>query len=81
MSSVESRLTALTEEIQRRQMEQVAPVDGLSQSLFNLEKELAALDEQGKLELLEAMNRPNEYGQSLGLTLCGINRWIEEATR
>lgn len=81
MASIESRLAALTDALERRKLEQGAPIDGLSRSLFNLERELAALDEQGKRELLEEMNCTDEYGGGLGLTPEDIDRWIKEATQ
>lgn len=52
MNSIDARITALTEAIERRKMEQEAPVDDLSQSLFNLRRELAELDTLGKSALL-----------------------------
>lgn len=56
MISVDARIAALAEAIERRKMEQEAPVDDLSQSLFEFGQELAALNEQGKAELLQSLN-------------------------
>lgn len=42
---VDARIAAIAEAIERRKMEQEAPVDDLSKSLFEFGRELAALDE------------------------------------
>ena len=78
--SVENRITALAAALRRRQMEQAAPVD-LSASLFELGRELAALDEQSKAALLEAANNPGD-GETggLGLTMEDLERWIRAST-
>lgn len=68
MPSIESRIIALANAIRRRQMEQETPIDPLSASLFAWERELTGLDEQGKVELLEKLNRPEEDG-TMGLAL------------
>lgn len=54
---VEARLAALEEALLLRKMEQEAPVDDLSRSLFEMGRELAGLDEQGKAELLQSLNK------------------------
>lgn len=68
MPSIESRLTALADALQRRRMIQEMPVDALSRSLFAMQDELAELDAEGKTALLEAMNHPTD-GESGGLNL------------
>ncbi len=47
--SISARIAALTDAVQRRQMEQDMPVDSLSESLYELGAELAALDDLGVL--------------------------------
>ncbi len=74
---VNARLAALAEAVRRRQMERALPVDGLSRSLMNFADELAALDNQGKVALLEQLNRPDEDGPGLGLTPEDLARMIE----
>lgn len=64
MSSIETRIAALAEAIERRKMEQEVPVDDLSKSLYALGQELAGLDEQGKSEMLESLN---ENGLSMSM--------------
>lgn len=49
MNSIDARISAIAEAIERRKMEQEAPVDDLSRSLFNLRRELAELDTLGKV--------------------------------
>ena len=55
MPSIETRIAALSAALQRRQMEQAAPVDPLSASLWALGAELAALDEAGLAAEAEAL--------------------------
>ena len=82
MKNVESRLTALSAALERRQLEQIAPVDSLSQSLFDLQAELTALDEQGKMDLLTAMNNPDDgESDSLRLSADDINKFIESIVK
>lgn len=83
MPSIDARIAALASVLQRRQMEQAAPVDPLSASLFEMGRELAALlDEQGKVALLEALNNPNDgETDSLNLTLEDIDRMIADYGR
>lgn len=82
MSSVENRLTALASALELRRLEQIAPVDNLSQSLFDLRAELAVLDEQGKRELLAALNDPDDgESDSLRLSADDINKFIESIVK
>lgn len=58
---VDARINALAEAIERRKMEQEAPVDDLSRSLFEFGQELAALDETGLAAEAEALDiSPND---------------------
>lgn len=77
---IDARLEALVEAVRRRQAERALPVDGLSSSLMDFADELAALDEEGKASLLEQLNRPDEDGPGLGLTLEGMERMIASWT-
>lgn len=82
MSSIDARLTALASALEQRQLEQVAPIDPLSASLFALEKELAGLDAAGKAQLLEAMNNPaDNESSSLNLTPEAIEQFIFDFTK
>lgn len=57
MNSIDARITAIAEAIKRKAMEKEAPVDDLSKSLFEFGRELAGLDEKGKAELLQSLNK------------------------
>lgn len=82
MSSIENRLTAIADALERRAMVQEMPVDGLSKSLFDLQAELATLDEQGKTALLEAMNNPTDgESGSLNLSRENFEKFIESVTK
>lgn len=79
MSSISTRITALADALQRRQMEQAAPVDGLSRSLFDLQRELAALDSEDKAQLLEVLNHPaDSETNSLHLTMKELEQFLAD---
>ena len=60
-------------------MEQEAPIDFLSLSLYELQRWAAGLDEQGKAALLEAVNTPGEDGTaSLDLDMEALDRFIAD---
>ena len=79
---VDARITALAEAVERRKMEQEAPVDDLSQSLFNLRQELAGLDALGKSALLYELNRGDPLEGTMGLNLSteDLERFIADFT-
>lgn len=79
MRGVESRIDALAAELQRRAMLQAEPVDGLSASLFSMQNEFSALDDEGKAQLLEALNNPYDgETDSLHLTMQDIEQMIDD---
>lgn len=47
MNSIDTRLAAISAEVERRRMIQSEPIDALSVSLFAFEEEIAGLDEIG----------------------------------
>lgn len=69
MNSIDARIAAIAEAIERRKMEQEAPVDDLSRSLFNLRQELAGLDALGKSALLYELNHGDSLEGTMGLSL------------
>lgn len=82
MPSIEGRITALADALQRRQMEQAAPVDGLSRSLFDLQREFAALDSEGKAQLLETLNHSaDSETDSLHLTMKKLEQFLADYGR
>ena len=54
MNSIDARIAAIAEAIKRKAMEEEAPVDDLSKSLFEFGRELAGLDEAGLAAKAEA---------------------------
>lgn len=79
---VDARIAAIAEAIERRKMEQEAPVDDLSRSLFNLRQELAGLDALGKAALLYELNHgdPLEGTMALNLSMEDLERFITDYT-
>ena len=47
MANIDARITQLIKALERRKLEQEAPVDDLSRGLFAFEDEMASLDEIG----------------------------------
>lgn len=82
MSSIDARIAALAEAIERHKMEQAAPVDDLSRSLFNLRQELAGLDTLGKSALLYELNHGDTLEGTMGLDLSmeDLERFIADYT-
>ena len=83
MASIDSRLAALAEAIERKRMEQESPVDDLSRSLFNLGEKLARLDTLEKAALLAEFNRadPLERTDSLNLDMESLGQFILDYKR
>lgn len=75
MASIEARISALAAEIRRRQFANEGPVDALSMSLDELEREFLGLDDLGKAVFLAELNKEDEDGTG-GLELEGLERWI-----
>lgn len=79
MSSINSRIINLQKAIEARRMEQEAPIDLLSLSLYELQGWASGLDEQDKAALLEALNTPGEDGTvGLDLDMEAIDRMIAD---
>jgi len=80
MASIDSRLAALAEAIERKRMEEEAPVDELSRSLYNLGEKLARLDTLEKAALLAEFNRadPLDGTDSLNLDMEALERFIAD---
>lgn len=73
MNDIKTRLAALETALELRELEQEWPEDDLSRSLGELGRELAALDERGKAELLQSLN-----GNGLNLSLDDLERFITD---
>lgn len=82
MNDIKTRLAALEEALLLRKMEQEAPVDDLSRSLFEMGRELAGLDELGRSALLYELNHgdPLEGTMGLDLTLEDLQKMIASFT-
>ena len=80
VASIDSRLAALADAIERKRMEQESPVDDLSRSLFNLREELARLDTLEKAALLAEFNRadPLDGTDGLNLSMEDLERFIAD---
>lgn len=79
MNSIDARIAAIAEAIKRRAMEEEAPVDDLSKSLFEFGRELAGLDALGKSALLYELNHGDTLEGTMGLdlTMDDVDRMIE----
>lgn len=79
MASIEARISALAAEIRRRQFANEGPVDALSMSLDELERDFLGLDDLGKTVFLAELNKEDEDGTGgLGLELEGLEHWIAD---
>lgn len=80
MSSIDARIAALAEAIERRKAEQEGPVDDLTESLYELGRELAGLDVLGKSALLYELNHGDPLEGTLGLALSAedLERFISD---
>ena len=83
VASIDSRLAALAEAIERKRMEQESPVDDLSRSLFNLGEKLARLDTLEKAALLAEFNRadPLDGTDSLNMDMESLGQFILDYKR
>lgn len=78
--SMSKRIESIAAELERLKLEEEAPVDDLSRSLFNLGEKLAHLDTLEKAALLAEFNRadPLEGTDSLDLSMEDLERFIAD---
>ena len=78
--SMSKRIESIAAELERLKLEEEAPVDDLSRSLFNLGEKLAHLDTLEKAALLAEFNRadPLEGTDSLDLSMEDLERFISD---
>ena len=78
--SMSKRIESIVAELERLKLEEEAPVDDLSRSLFNLGENLARLDTLEKAALLAEFNRtdPLEGTDSLDLSMEDLERFIAD---
>ena len=67
--SMSKRIESIAAELERLKLEEEAPVDDLSRSLFNLGEKLARLDTLEKAALLAEFNRADPLAGTDGLNL------------
>ena len=72
------RIESIAAELERLKLEEEAPVDDLSRSLFNLGEKLAHLDTLEKAALLAEFNRadPLDGTDGLNLSMEDLERFI-----
>ena len=78
--NMSKRIESIVAELERLKLEEEAPVDDLSRSLFNLGEKLAHLDTLEKAALLAEFNRadPLEGTDSLDLSMEDLERFIAD---
>ena len=78
--NMSKRIEAIAAELERLKLEEAAPVDDLSRSLFNLGEKLARLDTLEKAALLAEFNRadPLDGTGGLDLSMEDLERFIAD---
>lgn len=78
--SMSKRIESIVAELERLKLEEEAPVDDLSRSLFNLGEKLAHLDTLEKAALLAEFNQgdPLEGTDSLDLSMEDLEKFIAD---
>ena len=81
--NMSKRIESIVAELERLKLEEEAPVDDLSRSLFNLGEKLARLDTLEKAALLAEFNRadPLERTDSLNLDMESLGQFILDYKR
>ncbi len=78
--NMSKRIESIAAELERLKLEEAAPVDDLSRSLFNLGEKLARLDTLEKAALLAEFNRadPLDGTGGLDLSMEDLERFIAD---
>ena len=78
--SLSKRIESIVAELERLKLEEEAPVDDLSRSLFSLGEKLARLDTLEKAALLDEFNRadPLDGTDGLNLSMEDLERFIAD---
>ena len=76
--NMSKRIESIAAELERLKLEEAAPVDELSRSLYNMGQRLSKMDSLEKAALLAEFNRddPLDGTGSLDLSMEGIERFI-----
>lgn len=80
MKSIDARITALAEAVERRRLIQEEPIDPLSASLFAFEAEMANLDKIGIAALAAATDEDGRQVLTLEQTQQMANNFKMDAT-
>ena len=78
--SMSKRIESIVAELERLKLEEEAPVDDLSRSLYNMGQRLSKMDSLEKAALLAEFNRadPLEGTDSLDLSMEDLERFISD---
>ncbi len=78
--SMSKRIESIVAELERLKLEEEAPVDELSRSLYNMGQRLSKMDSLEKAALLAEFNRadPLEGTDSLDLSMEDLERFIAD---
>ena len=78
--SLSKRIESIVAELERLKLEEEAPVDELSRSLYNMGQRLSKMDTLEKAALLAEFNRadPLEGTDSLDLSMEDLERFISD---
>ena len=78
--SLSKRIESIVAELERLKLEEEAPVDELSRSLYNMGQRLSKMDSLEKAALLAEFNRadPLEGTDSLDLSMEDLERFISD---
>lgn len=78
--NMSKRIESIVAELERLKLEEEAPVDDLSRSLYNMGQRLSKMDSLEKAALLAEFNRadPLEGTDSLDLSMEDLERFISD---
>ena len=78
--NMSKRIESIAAELERLKLEEEAPVDDLSRSLYNMGQRLSKMDSLEKAALLAEFNRadPLEGTDSLDLSMEDLERFIAD---
>ena len=78
--SLSKRIESIVAELERLKLEEEAPADDLSRSLYNMGQRLSKMDSLEKAALLAEFNRadPLEGTDSLDLSMEDLERFISD---
>ena len=75
MASIDSRLAALAEAVERQKTEQEQPLDDLSLSLYQMETEMAAMTETDIEAMAQEVDEDGRQLWTLEAAQAFVNQW------